>query len=196
MTRPPWLFVEEALVAAQELRKLLGNDATTALLDVEPRPEHADFIAATLQTLNVVGELHERVRRAEDILRAACLPSGIIDPQDDRGDVPWCLVLRRLRDEPRLGSAVARGWARHLLRLRHDDHPVSVTMEGVAAYAVASFEMLSGRAAHYQRWMLIAANATDHEVDRPGLSLVVAVRAALLLDGQSGRPVPTRWRFR
>ncbi len=190
MTTLTWLSVNEALHACKDLRELLGDDRTT-LLNVDPRPEQADLIAELQRTIDGSKNLEERVRHAEKILRHACVPGGIIDPQDDHGDLPWCLVLKHLAGEPSLGAAVARRWFRHLVRLQHEDHVVSVVLEAVSAYAVAWLELLSGRMAQHERWMMIAANATDHE-DRSGLSLVVVVRAALLLGAESGLPVATK----
>jgi hypothetical protein len=172
------------------VRDLLGEDRTT-LLNIDPRPEHAVLIAELQRAIDGPEKLEERVRHAEEILRHACVPGGIIDPQDDQGDLPWCLVLKHLRDEPIPGSALARRWFTHLVRLRHEDHAVSATLEGMAAYGVAWAEMLAGRMVRSERWMQIAANATDHD-DRSGLSLVVVVRAALLFGAESGLPVATK----
>ncbi len=192
MHTPPWLSVEEALVAAEELRRFLGEEATE-VLDHQPDPGHADITRTLSDILAGPDELRERVSRAEEVLRAACVPGGIIDPQEDQSDLPWCLVLKYLREDPSIGSAVARRWFTHLVRLRHEDHAVSATVEGVAAYGVAWAEMLSGRTAQYERWMMVGANATDHE-DRPGLSLIVVVRATLLLGAESGLLVAARRR--
>jgi hypothetical protein len=176
----PWLSREQADAAAEDLQRLLGPDAT-ALLDIEPRPEHQHIIASVEQVLDGPGELPGLVEHAEATLRSACISGGALHPLDDRADVPWCFLLRHLGDEPQLGSAVARRWVRQLIRLQQDDQPVSPVMEGVAAYGVAKFERQLVRPWEYERWMEMAANATDHEPDRPGLSLVVVVRAVRLL---------------
>ena len=108
------------------------------------------------------------------------MPRGAVDPAHDDADVPWAVMLARLVAAPAVGSRTARRWFGHLERMLWEDVQVSAVPMAVAAYAVAGFEDARGRDHEVWWWLQMAAAQAEHD-ERPGLGLVVTVRAARLL---------------
>ena len=173
------LFFNDAQLreAADDVRRLLPFAHALRLLDVSPRPEHHEVYGPLL---DIVGSHPADVAEVQvNMLIDVTVAGGPLDPGDERSDVPWCACLRCMT-EPAIGSRAARRWFAHLDRLRHDDVAVAPSVMAVAAYAVARFEALRGRRHEAAWWARTASMETDTE-DEVGLSVVVLLRAALLL---------------
>jgi hypothetical protein len=162
---------------ARSLRALLDAHEVHQL-EPQLRPEHQPVVDQ-LDALNWVDRALV-IDQALAILKIATVPGGAIDPNDDHSDVPWCMMLTRLADVPVPGARAARQWFTHLHHLRTEDVLVSTMTEAVAAYAVAAYEHLRGRAHEVERWSLTAGLMTDFD-ERVGRGAVAYVRAARLL---------------
>jgi hypothetical protein len=188
---PPAVHFDLSAARVDEMArslKVLLESQEARLLDPKLRPEH-QAVVDQLDALDW-GEVTLAVEQALAILKNETYPGRAIDPADDHGDVAWCEMLVRLREVPVLGSRVARRWFAHLYRLRTQDIAVSTLTEAVAAYAVAAFEYLRGRAHEVERWSLTAGLMTDFD-ERVGRGAVAFVRAARLLESLlPQRPTP------
>jgi len=178
-TDPPWSFAPEYLEDIEVWLTGLGPDEQR-LLRPRLRERHVGLMAQ-LDQLPWLDDPTKSADVAVEVLAAS------IDPADEEGDVPWTTSALKLVESPRLGTRFARAWFVRLLRARSEDVPVSPTVEAVASYTVAAFEVLLGREHEVWIWMQTAACVTEFE-GRPGLCLATHVRAARLLRPVLHRP--------
>lgn len=177
------LSAEALDIVAPRLRELYPD--FDHMIDVAPRADHVPL-------MQVIEDMFQHFDtataggRATRLLLKATRPSGTIDPNDHRGDVPWASMLVKLVDNPSLGAAVSCRWFRHLRSVGHEGLDCSSSTVSVAAYCAGFFEMSLGNEAN---WWLIAAS-TPAEPEGARLGLVSLFRAARLLGPVVRR---TRW---
>ena len=113
------------------------------------------------------------VEAAYEILKDA------VDPRDDTGDVPWCRALCLVHD-PQVGLRLARQWFSYHHGASYDEgRDVSTSVEAVAVYSVALFELLTGRTYDAKLWYVWAGSMTEE--GRLAVPLISYVRAVRLL---------------
>ena len=102
-----------------------------------------------------------------------------LDPAVLGTDVPWAVLLRRLHDDPKMGSKTARRWFISLEHLAWEDEIVHPVTFAVAGYFVSGFEILRGRHHEARRWAMIADSYVQFE-EPTGLSVSTWLRACKL----------------